>query len=84
MSAAPSYGASVEERFAEEYARAFDDFVRHVRGQGFPVSERVMEAADEKASRRAIDLATSRGHRSVNFAPMSRSGLAKARAKYGY
>jgi len=84
MSVASSYAVSVEDRFADDYAQCFDNFVRHIKGQGFPVNERVMEAAHDKATKRAIELANSRGHRSVNFAPMTKAGLAKAMAKYGY
>jgi hypothetical protein len=84
MSAAPSFGLSVEERFADDYAQSFDNFIRHIRGQGFPVSERAIEAAHAKATRTATDAAISRGYRSVNFAPLAKAGLAKGRAKYGY
>ena len=84
MSAAPSFGLSVEERFADEYAQTFDNFVRHIRGQGFPISDHVIEAAHEKATRTATDAAVARGFRSVNFAPLAKAGVAKGRVKYGY
>ena len=84
MSAAQSEAASVETGFAQDYARTFDDFVRHMKRQGIPVSDRVLEAAHERATQRATEAAKVRGFRSVDFAPYAKSGLALARARYGY
>lgn len=84
MSAIRMEATSVETAFAEDYARTFDDFVRHMKRQGIPVSDRVMEAAHERAARRATDAAKRRGYRSVNFAPLAKSGLAQARMRFGY
>ena len=84
MSAAHLEAVSVETGFAQDYARTFDDFVRHMKRQGIPVSDRVMEAAHERATQRATEAAKARGFRSVNFAPYAKSGLAVARARYGY
>jgi hypothetical protein len=84
MSIAPSQGVSVDELYADEYARAFDDFVRHMKRQGFPLSERLMEAAHERASERASSAARARGYRATDFRPMAKAGLAKLRYKYGY
>ncbi len=84
MSVAPSWAEPVEERFAADYARAFDDFVKHIKGQGLPVSDRVMEAAHERAAGRAGQLAASRGYRSANLAPLERSSLARSLARWGY
>jgi hypothetical protein len=84
MSAAPVERASVEAVFVETYQRTFDDFVGHLRRQGFAVSDRIMESAHERATARATQAARSGGDRSVNLAPCARSGLAWARAKYGY
>jgi len=84
MSAAPMEATSVETAFAQDYARTFDDFVRHVKRQGIPLSDRVMEAAHERATQKATDTAKARGFRSVNFAPLAKSGLALARARFGY
>jgi hypothetical protein len=84
MSVTNAASLTVEDLFAAEYARSFDDFVRHLRGQGYPVSERLMEAAHERATAKSIELARMHGHRSVNFAPLAKAGLARARAKHGY
>jgi hypothetical protein len=84
MSVASAESVPVEELYAAEYARAFDDFVRHLRGQGYPVSERLMEAAHERAAGRATDVAKVHGYRSMNFAPLAKAGLGRARAKHGY
>jgi hypothetical protein len=84
MSAAHVESAGVEASFAEDYARTFDDFVRHMKRQGIPVSDRVLEAAHDRATQRATDAARQRGFRSVNFAPLAKSGLALARARFGY
>jgi hypothetical protein len=84
MSAAHTEYASAEERYASDYAQAFDDFVRSMRRQGFLTSERVLEGAHDKATQKAADLARSRGQRSLNFAALSRAGLAKARSRHGY
>ena len=84
MSIAPSHGVSVDELYADEYAQAFDDFVRHMKRQGFPLSERLMEAAHDRASERASSAARSRGFRATDFRPLAKSSLAKCRYKYGY
>jgi len=84
MSAAHAEAVSVETGFAQDYARTFDDFVRHMKRQGIPVSDRVMEAAHERATQRATEAAKGRGFRAVNFAPHAKSGLALARARFGY
>jgi heme-degrading monooxygenase HmoA len=84
MSAARMESVSVETGFAQDYARTFDDFVRHMKRQGIPLSDRVMEAAHERATQRATEAARARGFRSVNLAPYAKSGLALARARYGY
>lgn len=84
MSAARMEAVSVETVFAEDYARTFDDFVRHMKRQGIPISDRVMEAAHERATQKATDAARARGFRSVNLAPLAKSGLALARARFGY
>ena len=84
MSATRMEAVSLDVAFAADYARTFDDFVRHMRRQGIPVSDRVMEAAHERATQKASEAATARGFRSVNFAPLAASGLALARARFGY
>ena len=84
MSASRMEAVSVETAFAEDYARTFDDFVRHVKRQGIPLSDRVMEAAHERATQKATDAAKARGFRSASFAPLAKSGLALARARFGY
>jgi hypothetical protein len=84
MSAQQVEGVFIEAAFAEDYARTFDDFVRHMKRQGIPMSDRVLEAAHERAAQRATDAARARGFRSFNFAPLAKAGLAKARARYGY
>lgn len=84
MSAARMEAVSVEAVFAEDYARTFDDFVRHMKRQGIPISDRVMETAHERATQKATDAARARGFRSVNLAPLAKSGLALARARFGY
>jgi predicted O-methyltransferase YrrM len=84
MSAVHMEGVFIEAAFAEDYARAFDDFVRHIKRQGIPVSDRVMEAAHERATKRATDAARARGYRSFNFAPLAKAGLAQARKRHGY
>jgi hypothetical protein len=84
MSAAQPLGESVEERFAEVYSRTFDDFVKHIKGQGLPASDRVMEAAHERASDQAVQMAKTRGYRSMNFAPLLKSCLARSLARWGY
>jgi hypothetical protein len=84
MSAVRMEQVSVEAAFADDYARTFDDFVRHMKRQGIPVSDRVMEAAHERATQKASDAARARGFRAVNFAPFAKSGLALARARFGY
>jgi hypothetical protein len=84
MSAVQVEGVFVEAAFAEDYARTFDDFIRHIRRQGIPVSDRAMEAAHERATKRATDAARSRGYRSFNFDPLARAGLARARQRHGY
>ena len=84
MSAEQVEGVVIEAAFAEDYARAFDDFVRHIRRQGIPVTDRVMEAAHERATKRATDSARGRGYRSFNFDPLAKAGLARARKRHGY
>ncbi len=74
----------VEDSFAQDYDRAFVEFVRHVSGQGVPVNERVLEGADEKATRMAVQGAYARGYRSTNFTPMAKAGLVRMLARYGY
>jgi hypothetical protein len=75
---------SAEDRFASDYATAFEDFMRSFRRQGVLTSERLLEGAHEKATQRATDLARSRGNRSMNFAALAKTGLAQARSRYGY
>lgn len=84
MSATRMEAVSLDSAFAADYARTFDDFVRHMRRQGIPVSDRVMEAAHERAAQKASDAAKARGFRSVNFSALAASGLALARARHGY
>ena len=84
MSAVQMEQVSVESIFAADYSRTFDDFVRHMKRQGIPVSDRVMEAAHDRATQKASDAARARGYRAVNFAPMAKSGLALARTRFGY
>jgi hypothetical protein len=84
MSAVPLERVSVETVFAETYERTFDDFVGHLRKQGFSVNDKIMETAHERATSRATQAARAGGDRSVNLAPCARSSLAWARAKYGY
>lgn len=84
MSVAQKSGVSVEESFADDYAHSFDDFVRHVKGQGLAVSDRVMEAAHDRAADRATKMAAVRGYRSVNVKPLLRSCLARSLAKHGF
>jgi hypothetical protein len=84
MSAVPVEGVFIEAAFAEDYARAFDDFVRHIRRQGIPISDRVMEAAHDRATQRATDAARRRGYRSFKFEPLAKAGLARARTRHGY
>ncbi len=44
-----------------------------------------MEAAHERATKRATDAARARGYRSFNFAPLAKAGLAQARKPaHGY
>lgn len=82
--AAESSPSPAEQAFAQEYDKTFVEFVRHVVGQGVPVNERVMEGAHERATKTAIASCSSRGYRSTNFAPLSKAGLARMRARYGY
>jgi len=84
MALAESYRSTVEDYFVADYIRTFDDFVRHIRGQGFPMTERLLEAAHERATEHATNNAKTRGHRSVNFAPLAKTALARALLKYGY
>jgi hypothetical protein len=84
MSAVQVEGVFVEAAFADDYTRTFDDFVRHIRRQGIPLSDRVMEAAHERATKRATDSARARGYRSFNFDPLAKAGLARARKRHGY
>ena len=49
-----------------------------------PVNERVMEGAHERATKTATQAMTSRGYRSVNIAPLTKAGLARMLARYGY
>jgi hypothetical protein len=84
MSAVQVEGVFVEAAFAEDYAQTFDDFVRHMKRQGIAMSDRVMEAAHERATKRATDTARGRGYRSFNFDPLAKAGLARARKRHGY
>lgn len=84
MSVAQSVGESVEERFATDYARSFDAFVKHIKGQGLPVGDRVMEAAHERAAGVATQAANERGYRSVNFTAMAKDCLPRSLARWGY
>jgi hypothetical protein len=84
MSAAPAEGRSVDEAFADDYARTFDDFMRHMERQGIPASDRMLEAAHDRAVEKATASARARGYRWVDFAPMARAGLARSRFRYGY
>ncbi len=80
----PAGPAPAEQVFAQEYDKTFVEFVRHVVGQGVPVNERVMEGAHERATKTATQAMTSRGYRSVNIAPLTKAGLARMLARYGY
>lgn len=84
MSAAPAPSTTLDELFVEDYYRTFTDFVRHMQGQGFPLSDRVMDAAHDRAKDQAIKQARARGYRSVDFTPYVNAGLARARARYGF
>lgn len=84
MSGDDAEESSAEAVFARIYAQTFDGFVRHVRQQGIPLSERLMDAAHERATTRATHAARARGFRSVNFTQMAESHRGLARARYGY
>jgi hypothetical protein len=73
-----------EQVFAQEYDKTFVEFVRHVVGQGVPVNERVMEGANERATKTATQATMARGYRSASFAPMAKAGLARMLTRYGY
>jgi hypothetical protein len=77
-------GGSPAERFAADYDSAFDDFVRHMRRQGFPISDRVLEGAHERATSRATELAKSRGLRSADFKALANAARSRALPRYGY
>lgn len=74
----------VARAFATEYDTVFVAFVRHVIGQGVPVNERVMESAHERSAKAAVTACTRLGFRSADFAPLTKAGLARMRARYGY
>jgi hypothetical protein len=84
MSALPVELQSAEERFAEDYRLAFDDFVRHMRRQGYLVSDRILEGAHDKATERATAAARFRGQRSIDVRSMSRACLQRSLTWYGY
>ena len=84
MSAAHMGSGLGRDRIRAGLRPTFDDFVRHMKRQGIPVSDRVMEAAHERATQRATEAAKAGGYRAVNFAPYAKSGLALARARFGY
>jgi hypothetical protein len=84
MSAAFAESLSPEARFAEDYRLGFDDFVRHMRGQGFRVTDRVLEGAHDRAAERATAQARSLGVRHLDFAALSKSALAQSLRRYGY
>lgn len=84
MAASHWEGGSPAERFATDYDSAFDDFVRHMRRQGLPISDRVMEGAHDRATARATDLAKSRGLRSADFKALANAARNRALARYGY
>lgn len=84
MAAAHVEGGTPAERFAADYAAAFDDFVRHMRRQGLPISERVLEGAHDRATTRATELAKARGLRSADFRGMAHAARSRACARYGF
>ena len=84
MTAAHAEWPYQDEQFLADYDLAFEDFMRHMRRQGFPTSDRVLEGAHERATARAIELSRARGLRSADFAGMSRTALSRALFRYGY
>ena len=71
-------------RYAADYAAAFDEFVRSMRRQGFPLGDRILEGAAEKAEKRAREQAVARGHRTLPFPALAKDGLAQGRHRWGY
>jgi hypothetical protein len=84
MTAAHAEWPYQDERYLSDYEAAFEDFMRHMRRQGFPVSDRILEGAHERATVRAMEQSKARGMRSADFAGMSRIALSRALFRYGY
>jgi hypothetical protein len=80
----PGAGSSAEAAFAADYTDAFEAFVRSMRGQGYRVDDRILEAAHVRAEQAAREKAMTRGDRSLPFRTLLADGLAAARKRHGY
>ena len=85
--APPRAGSPAEAAFAADYTEAFEAFeafVRSMRGQGYRVDDRILEAAHVRAEQAAREKAMTRGDRSLPFRTLLADGLAAARKRHGY
>ena len=84
MTAASTDFAAAEAAFVRDYDETFEGFVRSMRGQGYLVDDRILEAAHVRAEKAAKERAMARGDRSLPFRVLTSDCLAQARQRHGY